>query len=113
LRSLEAICPITPVREKPEAQCRRSIAPVEEVVTVIDVADVDDVAAVPVVLPVFRPRVHDAEPIPAILEAGLSSHDTEGEGADPESMVGPEVPTVARVGDPVAVVAAALPRCGV
>ena len=84
------------------------ISAVEQVVTVIDVGYVDVVGVVPVIRPVFRPRVDHTEPIAVVLEAGVSAHNQEGETVDAELVVLAKVSTKALVGNAVAVVATPL-----
>ena len=81
---------------------------VEEIVTVVDVSDIDVVGVVPVIRPVFRPRVNHAEPVAAVLEAGISAYNQEGEAVDAEPMALAKVSTEALVRNAVAVVPAAL-----
>jgi len=84
------------------------IPAVEQVVPVVDVSDIDVVGVVPVIRPVFRPRVDHTEPIAVVLEAWESAHNQEGEAVDAEPMVLAKVSTEALIGNAVAVVAAAL-----
>ena len=80
------------------------IPAVVQVVAIVDVHDIDFIVVVPVISPVLRPGVNHAEPVAAVLEAGISAHNHEGQAVDAESMVPAEVPAVAVVGDAVAVV---------
>ena len=84
------------------------IPAVEQVITVVDVGDIDVVGVIPVIRPVFWPWVHQSEPIAAVLEAGISAHNQEGQSVDAESMVRPKVSTETVVRNAVAVVPAAL-----
>jgi hypothetical protein len=81
---------------------------VEQVIAVVDVADIDIVGVIPVRRPGFWPRVNETEPIAAVLEAGISAHNQEGEPIDSEPMFRPKVSTESIVRNAVAVVAAAL-----
>ena len=81
---------------------------IEEVIPIVDVGDVDIVSVVPIVRPIFRPRINGTEPIPAVLKAWISSNDQKGESVDAEPMFWPKVSPKAIVGNTVAVVAAAL-----
>jgi len=84
------------------------IAAVVYVVAVVHVSDINVVVVVPVVSPVFWPRVNRADPVAVVLEAGISTYDQEGQAADSEAMIGTEVSAIAIIRDAVAVVAAAL-----
>ncbi len=81
---------------------------VEQVVAVIDVGDINVVGVVPVIRPVFRPWVHETEPIAAVLEAGISAHNKEGQAVDSKPMLRPKVSTEPVVRDAIAAVAATL-----
>src|SRR5579863_6318024 len=84
------------------------IAPVVQVVAVVNIGDVNVVVVIPVISPVFRPWVNKTDPIALILEAGESTNNHEGQAVDAEPMVATKVSTVMVVGDSVAVVAAPL-----
>jgi len=84
------------------------IPAVEQVIAVVDVHDIDVIRVVPVIPPVFWPRVNETEPIAAVLEAGISAHNQEGQSVDAESMVRTKVSTKPVVRDAVAVVATTL-----
>ena len=93
-----------------DADCYSNIGmpAVEQVITVVDVADIDIVGVIPVRRPGFWPRVNETEPIAAVLEAGISAHNQEGQPIDSEPMFRPKVSTESIVRNAVAVVAAAL-----
>lgn len=84
------------------------IPAVEQVVAVVDVGDINVVGVVPITRPVFWPWVNQAEPIAAVLEAGISAHNQEGESVDAESMVRAKVPTETVLRNTVSVVATTL-----
>jgi hypothetical protein len=87
--------------------------PVVQIVSFIGVIDIYIVAIVPVVGPIFGPRVNQAEPKPAVLEAGISANDQDGKTIDAEPVITPKMPTEMVVGNTVADVAAALPPVSV
>ncbi len=99
---------IEPLHRDVDCNSDVGIPAVEQVVAVVDVGDINVVCVVPIIRPVFRPRVNHTEPIAAVLEAGISAYNEEGEAVDAEPMVAAEVSTEALVRNAVAVVAAAL-----
>ncbi len=84
------------------------IPAVVQVVAVIHVGDVNVVVVVPVIAPIFRPRVNRTEPITVVLEARVSADNQEGEAVDAESVVLAKISAEAVVRDAVAVISAAL-----
>ena len=101
---------IAPVRLHRDADCNANarVALVVEVVAVVDIADVDLVVVVPVVTPVGRPRVNDAQPVAVVLETRIAANHHERQALDPEPMIRSEIPAEAVVGNPIAVISAAL-----
>ena len=81
---------------------------VKQVVTVVHVGHVNIVVVVPVIAPVFRPRVNQTDPIAVILEAREAAYNQEGQAVNAETMVRPKVSAEPVVRDAVAVVATAL-----
>jgi len=51
---------------------------VVQVIPVVDVHDINIIVVVPVVSPVFRPRVNGSDPIATVLEARVSADDHKG-----------------------------------
>jgi hypothetical protein len=84
------------------------IASVVEVVSIVDIADIDLVIVVPVVAPVGRPRVNNAQPVALVLETRISADHQEGKALDAKSVIRSEIAAKAVVRDPVAVITAAL-----
>ena len=84
------------------------IAAIEQVIAVVDVRDIDVVSVVPVIPPVFWPWVNEADPIAAVLEAGISAHNEEREAGDAEAMILTKVSAETVIRNAVAVVASAL-----
>jgi hypothetical protein len=84
------------------------ITAVVQVTAVVGVCDVNVVIVIPAIPPVFRPRIHETDPITFILEARVTANNHEGESVDAEAMVPTKVSAVTIVGDAVAVVTAAL-----
>jgi hypothetical protein len=93
-----------------DVDCNRDgrVPVVKQVIAVINIADINVVGIVPVIRPVFRPRVYEAEPITLILEAGKSAHYEEGTPVDSEGVRRPKVPTEPIVRNAVTVIAATL-----
>ncbi len=84
------------------------IAPVIEVITVVNKDDVDLVVVVPVVAPFSWPRIHNAQPVSAILKARVAALHPERQTMDSESMLRAEITAKAIVRDAVACIATAL-----
>lgn len=84
------------------------IPSVEQVVAVVDVFNIDFVGVIPVSGPVPWPGINHAEPEAIVLEAWISAHHQEGEASDAELVITAEVSTKLLLGDPVAVIPAAL-----
>ena len=74
----------------------------------VDVGDIHVVVVIPVIPPVFRPRVNKTDPIAPILEAWVPANNQEGQTVDAEPMAPTKVSTVTVVRDAVAIVAATL-----
>jgi hypothetical protein len=87
---------------------RAGIPAVVKVVAIVDVVYVDIVIVIPVISPIFRPRVDGTDPVALVLEARVSPYNPKGKSIDAEPMAGPKVSAVAVVRDAVAVVAATL-----
>jgi len=81
---------------------------VVQIVPIPGVVKIHIVGLVPVIPPAFRPRIDNRDPVSVILEARLSSDEDQGKTVDAEEVVVPEEEPEADVGDPVAVIAAAL-----
>jgi hypothetical protein len=84
------------------------IPAVVKVIAIVDVGDVNVVVVIPVIAPVFGPRVNETDPIALILEARVPTNDQEGQTIDAEPMVATKVSAVAVVRNAVTVVAATL-----
>ena len=84
------------------------IPSVVQVVAAARVVDIHIIVVVPVVGPVFRPRVNQTEPIASVLEARVSAHDNYWVAVDAERVTRTKVAIVAVVRNAVAIVAAAL-----
>ena len=78
-----------------------------QVVAVI-VGDVNIVIVVPVIPPVFGPRINQTHPVTVVLEAGISAYNQERQAVDAEPVVRPKISTVALVRNAVAAIAATL-----
>ena len=84
------------------------IPAVVQVIAVAGIVDVDVIVVVPVVGPVFRPRVGEAEPKAAVLKAGISADDYDWIAVNAERVTGAEVTVIAIFRNAVTVIAAAL-----
>src|SRR5579859_7741544 len=84
------------------------ISAVEQVIAVIDIADIHVIAVVPVISPFAGPRIHKADPVTAVLKAGVSANGHEGEATNTKAMLRSKVSAVTILRDPIPVVAAAL-----
>jgi hypothetical protein len=84
------------------------IPTVVHVIAVPGVIDIHIIVVVPVVWPVFWPRVNNAEPEAAVLKAGIPANHHHGVAVDAEHVIRTKVPTITVLWNPVAVVAAAL-----
>ena len=97
-----------PLQRDPDCNSHVGMSAVIEIITVVDVAYVDFVCVIPVVRPVLRPWIHQAEPISPVLKAGKTANYQEWPPVNAESVLRPKISTVARVWDAVTVVASAL-----
>jgi len=101
---------------RPSAQLERNrdgdwvvrVIAVIQIVPIPGVVKIHIVGLVPVLPPAFRPRIDNRDPVSVILEARLSSDKDQGKAVDAEEVVMPEKEPEAAVGNPVAVIAAAL-----
>jgi hypothetical protein len=84
------------------------MAAVVQIIAITVVVHVDVIAVIPIVGPVFRPRVDQTEPIPAVLEATLPADIHHGEDVDAEPVILAIVAAETVIGNAVAVVSAAL-----
>ena len=87
---------------------RAGISAVVKIVAIVDVIYVHVVIVVPVISPIFRPRIDGADPVSLVLKAWVSPHNPEGKSIDAESVAGPKVSAVAIVRDTVSVIATTL-----
>ena len=78
------------------------------VVPIVGVVDIDIVSLIPVRSPVFRPGVDERDPVAVVLEARIPADEDQRKLADVEKVLMPEVEPEAVIGNPVAVVPAAL-----
>ena len=81
---------------------------VVQVIAVVDVSDINVVGVVPVIRPIVRPRINNAEPIATVLEAGISAHNLEWLAVNSETMIWSERSAEPVIGDAVAVIATTL-----
>ena len=84
------------------------ISAVVQIIPIIVVVHVNVIAVVPIVRPVFRPRINQTEPITAVLEAAMSADVHHRETVDAEPMFLSVVAAEAVIRDAVAAVTAAL-----
>jgi hypothetical protein len=97
-----------PLHRDADRDSNIGIPAVVQVIAVVDVDDVNVVVVIPVIAPVFRPRVNGTDPIASVLEARVSAHHQEGQAVDSESTVSTKVSAETVVRNAIAVVAAAL-----
>ena len=79
-----------------------------QVITIVDVIDIDIIIVVPVISPIGWPWVNKAEPIAAVLEAGVSTLNHERKAANSEPVARPKVSTKPAVGNAISVISATL-----
>jgi hypothetical protein len=81
------------------------IPAVIQVIAVARVVDVDVIVVVPVVGPVFRPGIGEAEPIAAILKAGVAADDHNRVAVNAEVVIRAQVTVIAIFRNAVTVIA--------
>jgi len=106
--SLARGCLSTQLERDADRKANARVPAVIQVISVVHIAYIDIVIVIPVIAPIGWPWINDAEPIATVLKARKSADHKEGESADAESMPLAEGDAEAVVGDPKAVVAAAL-----
>jgi hypothetical protein len=84
------------------------IPTVVHVIAASVVVDIHIIGVVPIVRPVFRPRVHETEPKTAVLEARIPAIHLYGVAVDAERVISTKVATIAVLWNVVAVVAPTL-----
>ena len=84
------------------------IPAVVQVIAVSGVVDIHVIVVVPVVRPVFRPRISKAEPKSAVLEARITTNHHHGVAVDSERVLRTKVAIVTVLWNAVPVVATAL-----
>jgi hypothetical protein len=84
------------------------ISAVVHVIAIPGVVNVYIIVVIPVIGPIFGPRVHYAEPEAAVLEAGIASGNHQRKSVDAESVTLAKVAAKSIVRNPIAVVASAL-----
>src|SRR5579872_1123037 len=84
------------------------ITAVVQVIAVVGVDDIHIIVVVPIVRPVFWPRVNETEPKAAVLKAWIPTIQLHGVSVDAEPVPRTKVATIAVIWNAVAVVAAAL-----
>jgi hypothetical protein len=84
------------------------IPAVVQVISVARVVDVHIIVVIPIVGPVFRPWIGEAEPIATVLKAGISADDHHRVAVNAERVIRTKVTAIAVFGNAIAVVAPAL-----
>jgi len=84
------------------------IPAVVQIIAVFRVIDIHIIVFIPVVMPVFRPRIKDTEPIVVVLKTGISAENFQREAIDSKCVARTEVAAKMVVGNMIAVVAAPL-----
>jgi len=84
------------------------VTTVVQVVAVVGVDDIHIIVVVPIVRPVFRPRVNHIEPKAVVLETRIPANYLQAIAGDAEPVIRTKVATVTVLRNAVAIVAAAL-----
>ena len=100
--------PRTPLHGDADRNSNVGISAVVHVIAVVRIGDINVVVVIPVIPPVFRPWVHETDPVALILETRVPTHNHEGQAVDVESMVLTKISTVAIVRNAVALISATL-----
>src|SRR5579864_7896019 len=100
--------PCTPLHRDADRNSNVRISAVVQVIAVVRIGDVNVVVVIPVIAPVFRPRVHETDPVALILETRVPTHNHEGQAVDLESIVLTKISTIAIVRNAVALISATL-----
>jgi hypothetical protein len=99
---------VEPLKRDTDRNSRVGIPAVVHVIAVINIGDINVIVVVPVISPVFRPRVKGTDPIALVLEARVSAHNLEGKAGNAKPVVLTKVSAVAVVRDTVAAISATL-----
>ena len=99
---------VAPLHRDADRDSNIGISAVVQVIAVVRIGDINVVVVIPVIAPVFRPRVQETDPIALILEARVPTHNHEGQTVDAESVIRTKVSTETVVRDAVAVISATL-----
>src|ERR1700675_2044717 len=102
------VAPVHALHRDIDGNADVGISAVVHVVAVVDIGDIHFVVVVPVVAPVFRPRINGAEPVPFILKTWIPAYNQKGKAAEGEAMSRSEVSAEAIVGNAVAAIPASL-----
>ena len=100
--------PCKPLRRDADRNSNVGISAVVQVIAVAGIGDINVIVVIPVVAPVFRPRVNETDPIALVPEARVPTHNHEGQPVNAESVVRTKVSTETVVRDAVAVISATL-----
>jgi len=85
------------------------ILTVIQIIALVGVSDIHVVVIIPIVRPVFWPRIHETEPKAAILEARIPTVDLHGVPVEAERVFWTKITPIAVVGNAVAVVSTTVP----
>ena len=96
------------VQEDADCNSNPGIPAVVQVIAVPEVVDIHIIVVIPVVSPVFWPRVNDTEPKATVLKSGISANNYQREAVDAEPVTRTKVTTETDFRNVVAVVAATL-----
>ena len=108
-RSLDSIAFDEPlVQGDADGNSNAGIPWVVQIISAIGIVNIHIIVFVPVVWPVFWPRVKDTEPKAAVLEARIPANNYQREAVDVEPVTLTKVATITVIRNTVAVVAAAL-----
>ena len=102
---VQAVCSIQ-IKTDRDAVAR--ISPVVQVIPVVVIVDVNVIVVVPVVRPIFWPRIYETEPISAVLKTPMTANIPHWQAVYPESVILAVVPPKPVVRNTVADISAAL-----
>ena len=107
-RSLSRGSPVESLHRDTDRNSCARIPAVIQVIAAIGVDNINIVGIVPIVAPVFRPRINRTEPIALVLKAWKSAHNQKGKARDAESVISAKVSAETVVRNVITAVATAL-----
>jgi hypothetical protein len=107
-RTTQATRKTIPLHRDSNCNPDSGISAVVHVVAIVNVGYIHVVIVIPVIAPVFRPRINRCDPIAPVLEAWIASIHHERQAVDAKSVFWSEVSAEPVVGNAVSVIATAL-----